>query len=166
MQSTKKKYMMLQLPLVLFLCTAVFSCKGILQNDDWTTFVFDEQVTFSFEYPSSWTTTTPAPTTVRLTPPDNDDMRIELVVYDPEETPPLAVDVTYDTLRVVDAHPEPIPVLRRDPSAATERYFARVGINSHVVEFRLFAEENYNEVFDQMLITTKPNNTMNGEHNE
>jgi hypothetical protein len=133
---------------------AVFSTCAVPGNSqEWATYRYDGEVTFMLEYPATWTTLRERGT-VRFMPPEDDVARIEIVVYDPEATPPLAVHVTYDTLRVVDSIRGPIPVMKRDPAAVTEQYVAMVRINSHVAEFRLHAEHEYDVVFDHMLITT------------
>lgn len=153
---TLKKFTWKSQWVIIFLLTILSSCTFFSDSQEWTTYRYDNDIVFTFEYPAQWTTTNQDHHIVLLTPPDNGDVRIEIVVYDPVETPPLPVYITYDTLRVVDSQLGPIPVLKRDPAAVTERYVAFVDINSHIAEFRLHAKNDYNEIFDHTLATTRP----------
>lgn len=131
------------------------TCNTDALTDDFQTFVFEGGVSFTVEYPANWRATRSADV-VRFTAEEDERRAIELVVYDPNVTPPLAVNVTYDTLRVVDTPQGPIPVMARDPSAVTERYVAFVRLDSHVAEFRSYSEREHDAVFDHMLVTTSP----------
>lgn len=143
--------------LFILLPTAAFSmCTIFPKSQDWETFQYDGEIIFTLEYPATWTAIRDR-NTVTFTPRDAERVRIEIVIYDPTETPPLAVHVTYDTLRVVETPHGLVPVMNRDPAAATERYIAMIRLNSHVAEFRLHAEYDYDAVFDHMLGSMKRN---------
>lgn len=138
-----------------FSLTILSSCRDFSDSHEWTTYHYNGEIVFTLEYPEKWTTTYQEHHVVLFTPPDNDDVGIEIVVYNLDETPPLPVHTTYDTLRVVDSQLGPIPVLKRDPAATTERYVAFVNINSYVAEFQLHANSDYDEIFDHMLATIR-----------
>jgi hypothetical protein len=127
-------------------------CNSDDRINDFRTFVFEGDVSFSIEYPADWSVTRSADVVHFMAEPDQPPT-LELVVYDPALAPPLAVHVTYDTLRVVESPHGSIPVMARDPSAVTERYVAFIRFDSHVAEFRLYAEREYDAVFDHMLVT-------------
>ncbi|WP_340102450.1 hypothetical protein [Rhodohalobacter sp. 8-1] len=146
---------------IVFSLTLLSSCTVSSDSQEWNTYRYDGEIVFTLEYPAQWTTTQKEQHVVLFTPPDNGDVIIEIVVYDPVETPPLPVHITYDTLRVVDSRLGPISVLKRDPAAVTERYVAFIDINSHIAEFRLYAKSDYDEIFDHMLATTRPITSQN-----
>lgn len=143
------------LPVIIILLAEMHACVKSGDDPEWTSYLYVGDVSFTLDYPATWYAEQER-RTVRFRPPGNDDARIDLVIIDPEVSPPLPVHVTYDTLRVVE-HPDgPIPVLKRDPAAVTERYFAFLGMNNHIVEMRLLSRSNYDLVFDHMLATMIP----------
>jgi hypothetical protein len=129
------------------------TCETVAPQNDFQTYVFEGDVSFSVEYPADWTVSR-SRNVVHFIEQENEPRVMELVVYDPSVTPPLAVYITYDTLRVVESPHGPIPVMARDPSAVTERYVAFIRFDSHVAEFRSYSEREYDAVFDHMLVTT------------
>lgn len=145
--------------------TTFTACTVFSGSQKWKTYYYDGYVAFSLEYPAKWTTAQKERHVVLFSSPD-DDVRIEIVVYDLAETPPLPVDITYDTLRVVNSRPGPVPVLKRDPAAVTERYVAFLNTKSHIAEFQLHAISDYDEIFDHMLATTRPITSHTGNQNE
>lgn len=160
---TLKKYAWKSQWVIVFSLTLLLSCTVFSDSQEWKTYHYNGEIVFTLEYPAEWTTTNQEHHIVLFTPPDDDDVRIEIVVYDPVETPPLPVHITYDTLRVVDSQLGPIPVLKRDPAAVTERYVAFVNISSHVAEFQLHATRDYDKIFDHMLVTTRPITSHEGD---
>jgi hypothetical protein len=144
-----------------FLCSlllfpaALSTCARMQDSSNLDTFRFDGEIAFSLEYPASWTAVQRG-NTARFSPPEPYSGYIDLVVYNPDVTPPLAVHVTFDTLRVVHGRIGPVPVMQRDPAAVIERSVAFIAIERHVVEVRLMAEREYDAVFDHMLVTLTP----------
>lgn len=163
---TLKNYVRNSQWVIIFWLTILSSCTVFKDSQNWTTHHYDGEIAFTLEYPAKWTATNKEPHIVLFTPPDDDVVRIEIVVYDLAETPPLPVNITYDTLRVVDSQLGPIPVLKRDPAAITERYVAFININNHIAEFQLHAKRDYNEIFDHMLATTRPETSHKGDQDE
>ncbi|MCA1802088.1 MAG: hypothetical protein LC662_06480 [Rhodothermaceae bacterium] len=146
------------LSVIIILLAEMSACVKSGNDPEWTSYLYAGDVSFTLDYPATWNVEQERET-VRFQPPGNDDVRIDLVIIDPELSPPLPVHITYDTLRVVE-HPDgPIPVLKRDSAAITERYFALMGINNHIVEMRLYSWSNYDLVFDHMLVTMIPVNS-------
>jgi hypothetical protein len=142
--------------LFLLLHPAAFSaCGRTAGRTEWKTYRYEGEVSFTVAYPASWSAARLG-NVVRFTSPGAGSGHIELVVYNPDVTPPLAVNVTYDTLRVVQGRSGPVPVMQRAPAAVTERSVALVSIERHVVEVRLMAEREYDAVFDHMLVTLTP----------
>lgn len=162
---TLKNYVWKTQWVIVFSLIILSSCTVFSDSQQWTTYHYENEIVFTLEYPTNWTTTNQEHHIVLFTPPD-DDVRIEIVVYDPAETPPLPVHITYDTLRVVDSQLGPIPVLKRDPAAVTERYVAFVNINNHIAEFQLHASSDYDVIFDHMLATIRPTTSPKGNKNE
>lgn len=145
----------LNLSVIIILLAEMSACVKSGDDPEWASYLYVGDVSFTLDYPATWNVEKERGT-VRFQPPGNDDVRIDLVIIDPEVSPPLPVHITYDTLRVVE-HPDgPIPVLKRDPAAVTERYFALLGMNNHIVEMRLHSRSNYDLVFDHMLVTMIP----------
>lgn len=78
---------------------------------------------------------------------------IAIVIINYKKTPPLPVHHTYTTVRTVTVNAEEIPVRKRQPSPATERYFAEHKKDDFVAEFRFFLDRQHDAVFDRMLST-------------
>lgn len=163
---TLKKYVWKAQWVIVISMTILATCTVFSDKQEWTTYQYDGEIVFTLEYPATWTTTNQEHHIVLFTPPDDGDARIENIVYDPVETPPLPVHITYDTLRVFDSHFGPIPIMKRDPAAVTEQYAAMARINSHIAEFRLHAKGDYDEIFDHMLVTARPITSREGDQNE
>ena len=107
---------------------------------------------FTLKHPGSWSVEGDRNTTV-FRPPGTEigDGKIELVVFNPSKTPPLGVDVTYTTIRVVSAADREVLVQKRDPAPVTERYVAIVREGDWVVEFRCFLDAAADTTFDRMV---------------
>ena len=73
------------------------------------------------------------------------------MLVNPTETPPLGVDVTYTTLRLVTTGGREIPVQKRDPAPVTERFIAVVSEGDWQAEFRCHLNATYDATFDHMV---------------
>ena len=109
---------------------------------------------FRVEYPPNWSVELHENVWLFIPPhaKSNKDS-IAIVVINYQKTPPLPVQHNYTTVRTVTVDAEEIPVRKRQPSPATERYFAERKKGDYVAEFRLFLDRENDAVFDRMLST-------------
>jgi hypothetical protein len=126
------------------------ACASLQKESPFNVYTFSGPVSFTVEIPPDWEVTDDERSALFF-PPVRGEGYIGMVVYNPLETPPLAVHVTYDTLRVLEAPIGRIAIMARDPASATERFMARVIMDNHVVEFQSHAEPVHDAVFDHML---------------
>lgn len=113
--------------------------------------------TYRIEYPAAWEVEEGAATHFRAPTPLRG--AVSVVVINEAETPPLPVDVTYSTVRLIELADRVIPVERRTPAAATERYVVRFRFPPYTVELRAVLDPTeppdraYEAVFDRMATT-------------
>jgi hypothetical protein len=109
---------------------------------------------YRVEYPANWTVEQ-VENVWYFKPPDakSNKESIAIVVINYKKTPPLPVHHTYTTVRTVTVNAEEIPVRKRQPSPATEKYFAEHKKDDYVAEFRFSLDRQHDAVFDRMLTT-------------
>jgi hypothetical protein len=109
---------------------------------------------YRVEYPPDWSVEKNENVCLFIPPhakPNKDSIAIVVINYD--KTPPLPIQHTYTTVRTVTVDAEEILVRKRQPSPATEKYFAERKKGGYVAEFRFSLDGENDAVFDHMLST-------------
>jgi hypothetical protein len=125
------------------------------ENTSWRTYTkTSPQFSYSVEYPSDWSVAESGNTSFFI--PSHTKSKQEsvtIVVFNYKQTPPLPVHYTYTRIRTVRINTEAVLVRKRDPSSATEKYFAEIKKGDYTAEFRFSLDHQYDDVFDHMLST-------------
>lgn len=125
------------------------------ESTKWKVFTCsNEEFGFRVEYPPNWTVEQ-VENVWYFRPPDAQSNKesLAIIVINYKKTPPLPVYHTYSTVRTVTVNAEEVPVRKRQPSPATEKYFAEHKKDDFVAEFRFSLDRQQDAVFDRMLST-------------
>ncbi|HKG62158.1 MAG TPA: hypothetical protein VKB05_20530 [Pyrinomonadaceae bacterium] len=125
------------------------------ESTEWKVFTHSNgEFGYRVEYPPNWTVEQ-VENVWYFRPPEakSNKESIAIVVINYKKTPPLPVHHTYTTVRTVTVNAEEILVRKRQPSPATEKYFAEHKKDDYVAEFRFSLDPQHDAVFDRMLST-------------
>jgi len=137
----------------LLILSEFVGCAFFVGQSDWVVLTRrTEAYAYTLQHPESWSIEEDHDTAV-FRPPGSEigDGNITLVVYNPTETPPLPVEITYTTIRIIRVGDREIRVQKRDPASVTERYVAIVSEGDWVAEFRCFLTPDADATFDHMV---------------
>ena len=126
---------------------------GINSVEGWQIYR-NEEFGFEVKYLQSWTVQQ-ANNAFHFLPlgEENLERGITLLLIDYNKTPPLPVWYTDTLLRTVEWQGKEVSIKKREPYPITVRYIGELTKDGYVAEFRMYLDEQYDNIFDQILST-------------
>ena len=143
--------------LAILLVFILSGCAFSKTEAEWVTYsTSNDEYALTIDYPSSWSVTEDR-NLVTFRPPkpqsDSEDSagRVEVIVFDLNETPRPPVEVTYTTIRSVTGPDGDIAIQKRDPAPYTERSVATISADNLTAEIRSHVNPVHDATYDRMV---------------